>query len=100
MLRPVTYRDLRVNLFGTIYDTPLIIAPVGVQEIFHRDKEVGVATVATELGLPYVLSTASSSTIEDVAVASGSGHRWFQLYWPKDDDITISLLSHAENAGY
>ena len=39
-------------------------------------------------------------TIEDVAAASGSGHRWFQLYWPKDDEITISLLSHAENAGY
>lgn len=100
MLRPVTYRDLRVNLFGTIYDTPLIIAPVGVQEIFHPDKEVGVATIATELGLPYTLSTASSSTIEDVAAASGSGHRWFQLYWPKDDEITISLLSRAENAGY
>jgi lactate 2-monooxygenase len=100
MLRPVTYRDLRVNLFGTTYDTPLIIAPVGVQEIFHPDKEVGVATIATELGLPYTLSTASSSTIEDVAAASGSGRRWFQLYWPKDDEITISLLSRAENAGY
>ena len=101
MLQPVTHRDLRVTLFGTTYDTPILIAPVGVQQIFHADKENGVAAIATELGLPYILSTASSSTIEEVATASGpTGHRWFQLYWPKDDEITISLLGRAEKAGY
>ena len=100
MLQPVTHRDLRIELFGTTYETPILIAPVGVQQIFHADKEVGMASIATELGLPYILSTASSSTIEEVAVASGAGHRWFQLYWPQDDEITISLLSRAEKAGY
>ena len=100
MLRPTSHRDLRTTLFGKTYDTPILIAPVGVQEIFHADKEIGVSAIAAELGVPYILSTASSSTIEDVAKSSGDGARWFQLYWPQDDDITISLLERAQKAGY
>lgn len=91
MLRPTTHRDLRVELFGHQLASPLLIAPVGVQSIFHPDKELGVAEVATEIGIPYILSTASSSNIEDVAKASGDGVRFFQLYWPQDDDITVSV---------
>jgi lactate 2-monooxygenase len=101
MLRPTSTRDLRVTLFNKTYDTPLVIAPVGVQGIFHADKETGMASVATDLGIPYIMSTASSSTIEEVASASGpTGDRWFQLYWPQDDEITISLLSRAQKAGF
>lgn len=91
MLRPTTHRDLRVELFGHKLDSPVLVAPVGVQTIFHHDKETGVAEMATEIGVPYILSTASSSSIEDVAKASGDGVRWFQLYWPQDDEITISV---------
>jgi len=91
MLRPTTHRDLRTGLFGHKLESPLLIAPVGVQTIFHHDKELGVAQVANEIGVPYILSTASSSSIEDVAKASGDGVRFFQLYWPQDDEITISV---------
>ena len=84
-------RDLQVELFGHKLESPLLIAPVGVQAIFHTDKELGVAEVATEIGVPYILSTASSASIEDVAKASGAGVRFFQLYWPQDDEITISV---------
>ncbi len=91
MLRPTTHRDLRVELFGHKLESPLLIAPVGVQTIFHIDKELGVAEIAAEIGVPYILSTASSSSIEDVAKASGDGVRFFQLYWPQDDDITVSV---------
>ena len=101
MLRPTTHRDLSVSLFGTTYPSPLLVAPVGVQQIFHEDKETGVASVAREIGVPYILSTASSSTIEEVASANGDGgQRWFQLYWPQDDEITISLLERAHKAGF
>lgn len=100
MLRPTSTRDLRITLFGTTYDTPLLIAPVGVQGIFHTDREAGMASVATDIGLPYIMSTASSSSIEEVATASGPGARWFQLYWPQDDEITISLLGRAKKAGF
>jgi isopentenyl diphosphate isomerase/L-lactate dehydrogenase-like FMN-dependent dehydrogenase len=76
------------------------MAPVGVQAIFHEDKEVGLSNVCSELGVPYILSTASTSSIEEVAKASGQGPRWFQLYWPKDNDVTISLLKRAKINGY
>lgn len=91
MLRDTTHRDLRTELFGHKLESPVMIAPVGVQTIFHRDKELGVAEVAAEIGVPYILSTAASSSIEDVAKASGDGVRWFQLYWPQDDQITKSV---------
>jgi len=76
------------------------MAPVGVQTIFHEDKETGLAEVCSQIGVPYILSTASSSSMEDVAKASGSGPRWYQLYWPKDDEVTISLLNRAKSNGY
>ena len=91
MLRPTTHRDLRVELFGQKLESPVLIAPVGVQTIFHQDKEIGVAEMAREIGVPYILSTASSSSIEEVAKANGDGNRWYQLYWPQDDEITISV---------
>ncbi|KAL8740937.1 MAG: hypothetical protein Q9190_006406 [Brigantiaea leucoxantha] len=108
MLRPTTHRDLRglrgrSNRFTNTYvqlESPLLIAPVGVQTIFHNDKETGVAEIANEIGLPYILSTASSSSIEDVAKANGNGNRWYQLYWPQSNNLTISLLQRAKSNGY
>lgn len=91
MLRPTTHRDLHVELFGEKFESPVLVAPVGVQTIFHEDKETGVAQVAAEIGVGFVLSTASSASIEEVAEASGAGKRWFQLYWPQDDEITVSV---------
>ena len=102
MLRPTTHRDLRVELFGHKLDSPLIIAPVGVQTIFHTDKELGVSEVAAQIGVPYTLSTASSSSIEDVAKSNGDGVRFYQLYWPQDDEITVSVgsLDICKNYGF
>ncbi|KAF9639660.1 putative fmn dependent protein [Lasiodiplodia theobromae] len=85
MLRPTTNRDMKIELFGEQYETPLFFSPVGVQSIFHAEKETGVAQIAAEIGVPFILSTAASSTIEEVAKANGpAGKRWFQLYWPHD----------------
>ncbi|RDW72571.1 lactate 2-monooxygenase [Aspergillus mulundensis] len=100
MLRKMDTQDLSVNLFGQHYPTPLIMAPVGVQGLFHADKETGLAEVCAETEVPYTLSTASTSSIEEVANASGDGKRWFQLYWPGDDEITLSLLKRAKENGY
>jgi lactate 2-monooxygenase len=91
MLRDTSRRDLSVKLFGETYETPILVAPVGVQSIFHKDGEVGVAEAAAELGVPFILSTAASSSIEEVAKANGNGRRWYQLYWPQSDEFTISV---------
>jgi lactate 2-monooxygenase len=76
------------------------MAPIGVQAIFHEDKETGLASVCSEIGVPFILSTASCSSIEEVAEANGQGPRWYQLYWPNDDNVTISLLKRAKENGY
>lgn len=77
------------------------MAPIGVMGAYHEDRELGVASACAELGVPFTLSTASTSTIEEVAEASGSGSsRWFQLYWPLDNEFTASILSRAKKSGY
>ena len=59
-----------------------------------------MAKVAKELNLPYALSTAGSNPIEKVAEANGQGPRFFQLYMPHDDELTISLLTRAFKSGF
>ncbi|KAJ3551120.1 hypothetical protein NM688_g4918 [Phlebia brevispora] len=100
MLRDATVRNLDTTLFGVKYKSPLIVAPVGVQGIMHEDAEIATATAAGKVGVPYVMSTAATRSLEDVAEANGSGTRWYQLYWPVDDDITLSLLKRAKASGY
>ncbi|PWY84995.1 putative FMN dependent dehydrogenase [Aspergillus heteromorphus CBS 117.55] len=103
---PTPYADLRTRLFGHEYASPIAIAPVGVQRIFHPAGEKATAAAAgagaPDLQVPYILSTATATSIEDVAAANGAGPRWFQLYWPgnEHDEITLSLLARAKNAGY
>ncbi|MEU8384511.1 lactate 2-monooxygenase [Streptosporangium sp. NPDC048865] len=98
MLRDVPVRDLGVELFGRTYPAPLALAPIGVQSIVHPDGELATARAAASLGIPTVLSTAASHTLEEVAEADGP--RWYQLYWPHDDDVTLSLLDRAAKSGY
>ncbi|PQE25239.1 putative L-lactate dehydrogenase protein [Rutstroemia sp. NJR-2017a WRK4] len=55
----------------------------------------------TVLGDPSIANHATyAPTVEEVAESNGDGHRWYQLYWPQDDDITISLLKRARANGY
>jgi lactate 2-monooxygenase len=102
MLRPVLpHRDLSRTLFSRVIPAPIVMAPVGVQRLFHVDGELATARVFGELGLPYTLSTASSTGMTDVANANGAKNpRWFQLYWPNDDDLTKSYLQRAKENGY
>jgi len=100
VLTGATGRDPSTTLFGTRLAAPIITAPVGVQGIMHADAELAVARVAAQLGLPMTLSTVSSFALEEVAEASGAGTRWFQLYWPNDEDVCASFLSRAKAAGF
>jgi isopentenyl diphosphate isomerase/L-lactate dehydrogenase-like FMN-dependent dehydrogenase len=100
MLTDATTRDHSTTLLGTNMPAPVLLAPVGVQSIVHPEGELATARAAAALGVPMILSTASSHTIEEVAEASGAGPRWFQLYWPNDNDVAISILSRAKAAGF
>jgi len=100
MLAGATNRDLATTVLGARLSAPIITAPIGVQSIVHQDAENAVATVAAELGLAMTLSTVSSFSLEDVAAANGDGVRWFQLYWPNDEQVCLSLLARAKAAGF
>lgn len=100
MLRDVSQRDLSVELFGRRIPAPVLLGPIGVQGIVHQDGEIASARAAASLGLPFVLSTAASRSIEQVAQAGGAAPRWFQLYWGKDSEMAASMVQRAERSGY
>jgi lactate 2-monooxygenase len=100
MLRDVSARDLSVEILGTRLPAPVMLSPVGVQGIVHPDGEMATARAAAALGVPMVLSTASSTTMEEVAEALGETPRWFQLYWPSDRELAASFLDRAGRSGY
>ena len=88
MLRDVRQRDLSGELFGARIDGPGARGTRGVQSIVHPDGELATATAAADCGVPVILSSVSSVCLEDVAEAMGEAPRWFQLYWPKDPELT------------
>ncbi|MEV6961134.1 alpha-hydroxy-acid oxidizing protein [Streptomyces sp. NPDC051207] len=99
MLRDVHDRDLSVEVLGRALPAPLALAPVGVLSIMHPDAEPAAARAAAAHGVPFVLSSASSTPMEEVAGAMGDGERWFQLYWPKDREVARSFLNRARRSG-
>jgi lactate 2-monooxygenase len=100
MLRDATNRSLATTVLGTPMPAPVVLAPIGVQSIIHAEGELATARAAADLGVPMIMSTASSYSIEDVAAASGDGSRWFQLYWPNDEQVCASFLARARAAGF
>lgn len=100
MLRDVAERDLSVELFGTRLAAPVVLAPIGVQTLAHPEGELESARAAAALNMPFCYSSAATRSLEDVAAAAGDCPRWFQLYWPRDRDITRSFVQRAEAAGY
>lgn len=102
MLQHVTpKRNLSTTLFGRRLPAPVVMAPVGVQTLFHPEGERATSKVFGEMGLPYVLSTATSTGFADAARANGPENpRWYQLYWPSDMDLTRSYLQTAKENGF
>ena len=99
MLRDVSARDLSTTVLGTAMPAPLMLAPVGVQSIVHPEGELAVGRAAAAQGLPFILSTAASHTIEAVADAVGeASSRWYQLYWPRERDLAESFVARAADA--
>ncbi|MFN2615422.1 MAG: lactate 2-monooxygenase [Actinomycetota bacterium] len=99
-LRDVKDRDLSTSVIGTPMRAPLLLAPIGVQSIVHPDGELASARAAASLDVPFIMSTASSFPIEEVAEANGNGRRWYQLYWPGDRDLAASFVHRAEASGF
>ncbi|WP_336213494.1 lactate 2-monooxygenase [Nonomuraea sp. LPB2021202275-12-8] len=101
MLRGVArQRDLSCEVLGTGMAAPVMVAPMGVQTLAHPDGELATVRAAAELGVPYIHSTAAAHSFEQVAEAGGDAERWYQLYWPTDQDVCVSFLHRAKAAGF
>jgi lactate 2-monooxygenase len=100
MLTGNAERDISVEVLGTQSPAPFLLAPIGVLSIAHADGELAVARGAAAAGVPFVLSSAASHSLEEVAEAMGGAPRWFQLYWVNDREIALSLVGRAAEAGY
>lgn len=100
MLEHVENRDLSVELFGKSYVSPLLQAPIGVQSIIHEVGELASARASAAMNIPYIASSASTKTMEEIAEVMGDAPKWFQLYWNKDPEVTASFVRRAEAAGY
>ncbi|KAH9817386.1 putative lactate 2-monooxygenase [Teratosphaeria destructans] len=100
MLVDTNKRDTSHEIWGHKTSAPIGFSPIGINKIYHPLAELPVAKVAKELNLPYCLSTAGSTSIEDVGKANGKGTRFFQLYMPHDDELTVSLLKRAVDSGF
>jgi lactate 2-monooxygenase len=100
MLVGTADRDLSIEVLGLRSPVPFLLAPVGVLSIVHPDAERAVARAAAATGVPMVLSSAASTSLEDVAVAAPDAPRWFQLYWWGDRELAGSLVDRAAAAGY
>ncbi len=98
MLTGNVVRDQSVEVLGLPSPAPFFLAPIGVLSIAHEEAELGVAKAAASTGVPIVLSSAATHSLEEVA-ATGAP-RWFQLYWVSDREICASFLKRAADAGY
>jgi isopentenyl diphosphate isomerase/L-lactate dehydrogenase-like FMN-dependent dehydrogenase len=90
--------DTSVSLFGTRWETPVLLCPAGSQRAFHPDGEVAVARAARTAHQLFVLATPATASVEEVAAARGEPV-WFQLYQRDDWNQTRQLIKRAEAAG-
>lgn len=94
----VSNRDQTTPLFGRTYAAPIGIAPVGLANLNWPGADTILARTAAAADIPYVLSTAATTSIEDAAKAAGRNF-WFQLYAPNEIPVREDLLRRADQAG-
>src|SRR6476619_3061001 len=104
-LRPRVLVDVsRVStattVLGTEISMPVIVAPVALQKMAHRDGECGMARAAADAGTIMTLSTIATATPREVAAAAPGAPRWFQVYVFKDRGVTRAMIDEAIDCGY
>jgi isopentenyl diphosphate isomerase/L-lactate dehydrogenase-like FMN-dependent dehydrogenase len=90
--------DTSVRLFGVAHKTPILLAPVGFQQLFHPQAELASARAAAARGHGMILSSVANRAVEQV-VTTGVSPLWFQLYPTTNRSVTEGLLRRAESAG-
>jgi 4-hydroxymandelate oxidase len=90
--------DMSVDILGVKYDTPIVVAPVGGQKSFHEEGEIATAKGAKAGNHLQILSTATTSGVEEVTAARGAPV-WYQLYATNKWEVAEAMVKRAEKAG-
>jgi len=93
----VTSIDTCVEVIGERWPSPIALAPVGYQSLFHEHAERATARAANTRRMRFIASTVSSEPIE--AISQAAPGSWFQLYPTPDRAVAAALLERAERAG-
>jgi (S)-2-hydroxy-acid oxidase len=100
VLVDVSTVDAATTMLRVPVSMPVGIAPTASHGLAHPDAELATARAAATAGVPFILSTMSTYSIEDVAAAAPEATRWFQLYTQPDPAISRRLVERAEEAGF
>jgi (S)-mandelate dehydrogenase len=93
----ISRRDQSVTLFGETFSSPFGIGPTGMIAMVRPDADLLLARAAADADIPFVISGASTASIEDVARVAPKS--WYQHYPCKDPAITADLLRRCAAAG-
>ena len=95
----VENRNHQKALFDQTWNLPFGIAPMGMCNLTWPGADAMLARAARQYGIPLVLSTMASSSIETTAERAGE-HAWFQLYVGQSEEVAYHLIERAETVGY
>lgn len=98
-MQDVSRIETATEIFGQTLDLPFGQAPIGMLNAFWPDADLTLARLCKRENVPYVASSAASTTLEKLAEAA-DGNGWFQLYVSDDGAVTEGLIARAEAAGY
>lgn len=105
VLRPRVFRDVSqidttTVLFGKKFDFPVGVSPSAMQKLVGGEGEVDVARAVASRGTFMILSSNSTSPLEDVINAAGpnpdTADFWFQIYVSQDRGKSAKLIKRAE----
>ncbi|HET8890546.1 MAG TPA: alpha-hydroxy acid oxidase [Candidatus Angelobacter sp.] len=98
VLVDVSEIDTRVNLFGSVLESPILLAPVAYHRLYHVEGEIGTARGANAAGAGFVISTFTTTSIDEIA-RNTQQPIWFQLYVQRDREFTKDMVQRAVASG-
>lgn len=99
-LRDTSTVDIGIELFGRRWRAPFAVAPIGLAGLVRPGADALLARAAQGAGVPFVLSTASNTRIEDVRAAAPDATLWMQLYVMGERAIAERIVRRARAAGF
>ena len=99
VMADVGTRSLRKSILGCGYDLPFGIAPMGMCGLAWPGADRALAAAARDFNIPVCLSSAASTTIEEMREWAGE-NSWFQLYAGSSEAQSLALVERARAAGY